>query len=230
MMNDTLLNRIRRLVSGGANSIVDAVENATPEMVMSEAVREIESATEQARDELGKVVAGRHVANKRLMEANRRHEELGEQVALAVTQGRDDLAEAAISRQLDLEAQMPVLEAAINDASAEQQEIEGYVAALTARRREMEEELDQFRAARQHQTGGPQSSDPAGNLGAAQGAAERADGAFNRAMKSATGLGVPGGVDTASATQLAELEKLSRENRIAERLSALKTARAREGQ
>lgn len=221
-MNESLANRIRRLVAGSANQLVDAVENAAPETVMSEAIREIGSAVEESRDELGKVIAARHLANKRLMDANRKHEELTGKIELAVGEGRDDLAEAAISRQLDLEAQMPVLEAAINDSSNEQQEIEGYVAALLARQREMEEELDQFRQV-QKSAGATGSGCEAGAKPDTQNKVSKAESAFNRAMKASTGLdGAGAGGNPSDAAKLAELEKLARDNRVAERLSAIK--------
>jgi phage shock protein A len=227
-MNESLANRIRRIIAGGANQFVDAVENAAPEAIMAEAIREIGTAIEQSRDELGKVIAARHLANKRLMDANRKHEELAGKIELAVGEGRDDLAEAAISRQLDLEAQMPVLEGAINDASNEQQEIEGYVAALLARQREMEEELDQFRQAQKTSAASASGGD-ASTAASTQNKVAQAENAFNRAMKASTGLdGAGAGSDPADAAKLAELEKLSRDNRVAERLSAIKAAKQKD--
>ena len=97
MMTEGLINRVKRLVSGGVNSMVDAVESAAPETVMKEAIREIDSAIDEVRDELGLAIANKHHASKRLMEANAKHEDLAEKLRLAVDQGRDDLAEAAIS-------------------------------------------------------------------------------------------------------------------------------------
>ncbi len=227
-MHENLVSRVKRLVSGGVNSLVDAVENASPETVMTEAIREVESAVDQVRDELGKVVANKHLANTRLMEANAKHEELVEKIQLAVEKGRDDLAEAAIARQLDLEAQIPVLESAIKDASGEETELEGYIAALQARKREMEEELVSFRASREtSDTGAAPGLAPKDS---AERQAGKAESAFNRVMSSTTGLpGMTPG-DRQSAAKLAELEQLSRDNRIRERLAALKAVRAQDAE
>ena len=71
------MNRVTRLISGSVNSIVDAVENASPETVMKEAIREIDRAIDEVRDHLGLAIANRHNATKRLAEANAKHEELG---------------------------------------------------------------------------------------------------------------------------------------------------------
>jgi len=224
-MAEGLVNRVKRLVSGSVNSIVDAVENAAPETIMKEAIREIDRAIDDVRDELGVVIANKHHANKRLMESTAKHEELGEKIRMAVDEGRDDLAEAAISRQIDLEAQMPVLEEALKDAAEQQAELESYVAALTGRRGEMEEDLETFIASRPKEgataTGGatPSKNGPDRR-------AENAETAFNRALKGASGIGGTKGADAETAAKLAELEKIARSNRVQERLAAVKAVKS----
>lgn len=228
-MSESLVSRVKRLVSGGVNSLVDAVENASPETVMKEAIREIDSATDQIRDELGTVVANKHLASKRLMAANARHEDLTEKIQLAVAENRDDLAEAAIARQFDLEAQIPVLESAIKDAAAEAKELEGYIAALQARRREMDEELAAFLASRASVSPGDPGNPPGASATAdAERSARKADGAFNRVMRDAAGLPATGRADRETAAKVAELERLARENRVRERLAAIKATQTQE--
>ena len=220
-MSEQLVSRVKRLVSGGVNSVVDAVENATPEMVMKEAIRELESATDKVRDELGKILANKHLASRRLMDANAKHETLTGQISLAVDEGRDDLAEAAIARQMDLESQIPVLEGAISDASNEEAELEGYIEALQARRREMEEELSAFKESRESETALTEDGEIAAS-GNAERKASKAERAFDRVMRDASGLPGSGGTGRQDAAKIAELETLSRSNRIKERLAAAK--------
>lgn len=220
-MSENLASRVKRLVSGSVNSLVDAVENASPDMVMAEAIREIDRATDEMREELGRVLAGKHLASRRLMDANGKHEALTEQIETAVQQRRDDLAEAAISRQMDIESQIPVLETAIGDANAEEAKLEGYIQALQARRREMNEDLDAFKAAKAEETSaiGEHSADTSG--GTAQ-KVSNAEQAFDRAMRNTTGVPATGAARPQDAAKLAELEALSRQNRIRERLAAVK--------
>jgi phage shock protein A len=221
-MKEAIATRVGRLIAGSVNALIDAVENAAPDMVMEQALREIDGATDEVRVELGKVVATRHLATKRLAEENRKHEDLADQIELAVGQGREELAEAAISRQFDIEAQLPVLEASIADAMNQQKELEGYIAALGARRREMETELNQFRAAQKQAaaqaatagTGAPAGGGAARKVG-------QAENAFNRVMNRAGGVPGSSGMG-ADAAKLAELEELSRKNRIQERLAEVK--------
>ncbi|MGD9584074.1 MAG: PspA/IM30 family protein [Lysobacterales bacterium] len=218
-MKESIGSRVSRLIAGSVNAVIGAVENAAPEVVMEQALREIDGAADDVRGELGRVIAGRHLASKRLVEENRRHEALGEQIELAVQQQREDLAEAAIARQIDIEAQIPVLEAGIADGAARQRELEGYIAALSARRREMETELAQYRAAQKQAADSAADAAAPGSGSAARrvGEAERA---FQRVMAS---TGVPGSSGmNADSAKLAELEDLARKNRIRERLAEVK--------
>jgi phage shock protein A len=159
------------------------------------------------------------------MEENRKHEDLSEKIELAVKEGRDDLAEAAISQQIDIEAQIPILETTINDCGSNEKELEGYITALQAKKREMKEELRQFRESlKETITSAPASSD---TIGEASSVVERkvakAESAFERIAEKATGI--PGSgrtTDRKTATQLVELEEMARKNRIQERLAAIK--------
>src|SRR5688572_16866289 len=114
-MSETLSSRVKRLVSGTANSIVSSVEAMAPEMVMQEAIREMDQAIDDVRVELGQVLTRQHHASRRLASEDRRHEELKEQVRAALAEGREDLAEAGVERLLDIEAQIPVLQEAITE-------------------------------------------------------------------------------------------------------------------
>ena len=224
-MKESLIGRVGRIISGSFNSLIDVIENAAPETVMSEAIREIDAAIDDVRVELGRVVAGKHLANRRLMEENRKHEDLGEKIELAVKEGRDDLAEAAISQQIDIEAQIPVLEATINDCGNNEKELEGYITALQAKKREMKEELRQFRESTKETVTFSSASSDSGVEASSdvERKVAKAESAFERIAEKATGI--PGGGRTAdrqTATKLAELEEIARKNRIQERLAAIK--------
>lgn len=222
-MAESLVARVKRLVSGSINSIVDAVENAAPETTMAEAIREVDRAIDDLRDQLGLALANKHHASKRLMEANAKHEDLADKLRTAVDHGRDDLAEAAISRQLDLEAQIPVLEGALEEASRQEAELAGYIAALQGRKREMEEDLATFVASRPAEASGSAVGGVSPAAGArAEKRADKAETAFNRVLRGATGVSGTVKADRATATRLAELEKISRDNRVRERLAAVK--------
>ncbi|MBT8341496.1 MAG: PspA/IM30 family protein [Desulfatitalea sp.] len=224
-MKERIIKRVGRIVSGSFNSIVDAIENAAPETVMAEAVREVDGAIDELRAELGKVVANKHLSNMRLMEANKKHEDLTEKIELALKAKREDLAETAVSQQLDIEAQIPVLEATIKDCSDQEKEMEGYVNALLAKKREMQEELRQYRQSRVESQAADETVDTStsGSGAGIESRVSQAESAFDRVIEKATGLpGTVGSGDRKSAAQLAELESMAHKNRIQERLAAIK--------
>jgi len=223
-MRDNLTSRVGRIISGSLNALVDAVENAVPETVMEEAIREIDGAIDEVRAELGRVAANKHLSNTRLLEENRKHEDLTDKIEMAVKESRDDLAEAAIATQLDIEAQIPVLEATIAECGNQEKELEGYISALQAKKREMKDDLKQYRESRQEaaaiSTGGDSAATHSGGVEAR---VSKAESAFERVVENTTGLmGRVGTGDKRDAAKLAELEEMARKNRIQERLAAIK--------
>lgn len=133
--------------------------------------------------------------------------------------GRDDLAEAGIAEQMDIEARLPVLENTIADCAAQEKELEGFIAALQAKKREMQQELQQWRAAQQNSSGG-NSTTGGSDLNRIARDVEKSGNAFDRIMGKQNA--VYNSSDAAQLAKLKELEDLSRNNRIAERLAALK--------
>lgn len=220
-MKESLANRVGRLVSASVNAAVDAVENLNPEMIMQQTVREIDGAIDDIRAEVGRVIAQKHLASKRLMEENARHTDLSDKIELAVKQGRDDLAEAGIAHQMDIEARIPVLENTVTESGHREQELNSYLSALQSKKREMEEELRHYRE--QQQKANTAAGLGAGKSGSVDSKVEKATGAFDRVMERATGVSSTQRVaDMKSAAQVAELEDLARKNRIQERLAAIK--------
>ncbi|MCF8480776.1 MAG: PspA/IM30 family protein [Rhodospirillum sp.] len=224
-MVERMAERIVRILGGSVNALVDAVENAAPEAVMEQAIRDVDSVMEEVRLDLGRATADRHLASSRLADLNKRHQELSQSIEEAVGLGRDDLAEAAIARQMDLEAQTPTLEKSLADLTEQEKEQEGYLSALMARRREMRGELDRFREIKAARS--KEEASTAGGLTASglEGRLRAAEGAFDRALSQGAGVGSVGH-DPDTAAKLAELEALSRANRIQERLAAIKTTKA----
>jgi len=222
-VKESLTSRVGRIVSGSLNALIDAVESAVPEAVMEEAIREIDSAIDEVRTELGRLVANKHLASKRLTEENGKHEDLAQKIELALSENREDLAEAAIAQQIDIEAQLPVLEATISECGTQEKELEGYVAALLAKKREMQEELKLFR---QTQAAAAATTPNQSNVkGGSQVEmrVDKASSAFDRVVEKASGvLGSGTPTDKEAAIRLAELDELARKKSIKERLEAAK--------
>jgi len=225
-MRESMTSRVGRLISGGFNALIDAVENVAPETVMEEAVREIDGAIDDVRAELGRVIGNKHLANTRLREEHLQYETLAENIALAVTEQRDDLAEAAIAKQLDIEVQIPILEATVTECGNLEKELESYIVALQAKKREMQDELRLYSESRVETDIAVASGAGAGvrKQAGVSAKVEKAGSAFERVMEKATGIAAgQRGVDGKTAAKVAELEQMAHSNRIAERLAAIKT-------
>lgn len=151
---ETLSTRVSRLISGSFNALVTSMEDSNPELVMSESVREVDKAIEEVRSLLGKTIISKHQAVSRLDREKQLHKNYDEEIAIAITEKRDDLAEAAIGKQLDIEAQLPILENTIAELGKQEKEYESYISALHGKKREIQHDLDIFKRT-QHENGSP---------------------------------------------------------------------------
>lgn len=217
-MADTLSARVARVITGGAHALIDHIENLAPEAVMEQSLREVDKVVDEVRHELGTVAANRHLAQQQHANLNAQHTKLAHQIDEAMAASREDLARAAVSRQLDIEAQIPVLETSLAALSANEAELNGYVKALLAKRREMAEAVESFRASRQ-----ATAAAAAPGTRSTEGRLDAATGAFDRLYQRQTGLSpAAAGASLAQAAKLKELDDMVRNNQIEERLARLK--------
>lgn len=208
-MSESIAKRVGRLVTGSLNALIESAENASPQIVMKECIREVDQAIQEIRQELGKSVINQKHLEQRIGEEQLKHDELQNQIQIALQEGREDLAEVAISKQMDIEAQIPVMKQSLQNLQVEANEYEGYIIALQAKKREMENDYKQFQNQQAEINEASQET--------AQDKVSKAEEAFSRVM----------GINTAAPqhtdeAKLQELEELTRKNRIKERLSALK--------
>jgi phage shock protein A len=220
-MTDTIASRVTRVIAGSVHALLDAVESAAPEAAMAQAIREVDQAIDEVRSELGRVEAVKHIASSSLNKLNTQKETLAEQIDIAVTKGDETLARAGIAKQIDIDDQIPVLQRGFQDAIGRGGELEGYIAALLAKKREMESALQDFIAA--HATA-PGPSGANASSGTTQGKVERAGSAFDRVLARETGLAGVVSTVNPDAAKLRELQEMARTHRIDERLAALKAA------
>jgi phage shock protein A len=225
-MADTLKTRVGRVIAGSVHALLDKIEDQAPEAMMEQSIREADGVIDEVRHELGLLSANRHLSQQQHATLNGHHATLAAQIDEALAQGREDLVRAAVARQLDIEAQLPVLETTLAEQTRQEAELQGFVAALLAKRREMETALAEFRRSRAAAAG-----PGGGGGGAAPSTAEhrmdKVTGAFDRLYERQTGLtGTSRSVGLQQAAQLKELDDLVRNNKIAERLAQLKAGRA----
>jgi phage shock protein A len=217
---------VTRVISGSVHALLDAVENAAPETAMAQAIREVDQAIDEVRAELGRVEAVKHLATTSLNKLNTQSEGLAGQIEIAVAKGDEALARAGIAKQVDIEDQIPVLQQSLHETIDRSKDLEAYIAALLAKKREMESALQDFVAAR---VSAASPSSPSSASGPTQGKVERAGSAFDRVLARETGITAAGAALNRDASKLQQLQELARTHRIDERLAALKAARAEKG-
>ncbi len=215
MMNEGILSRMGRLIAGVANAAVDKAEGTNKIAVVEQALREIDSAADEARTDIGKARAEEYRIQSRREEIVADLRKLDEKIRLAVSADRDDLAKAGVARQIDLESQIAALDKALTDAKIYLDEGQQALQAVLATRREAEARLvDLKRSLAQF----PEETVGGRARSRAADEAARAAAAVSRVT------GVPAGANASNA-ELDELDRLHREQAIEARLAQFKTAK-----
>ena len=232
MSSEALGNRVIRLLSANAHSMLDNLEGRNPEAMMNQFIRELDEAIGEVAAALGRDEAAKHLATSSIARQNTEIEVLAERVELAVKEGKDEAASAGIAKQLDLEDTIAALHRSLEDATEHAVEHERTLLGLRAKRREMESATQAFIATRARAAGAPGDGKgaTAGHAGAgSQQKAEKAEAGFNRTMARATGVSGTVASTNADATQLKALETMQRNHRIAERLARVKASSSEPG-
>lgn len=225
-MAESVFVRVRRLVSAGIEDAVDAMERAGGTGVMREAIREVDRAVDEVRAEQEAATARRLQAMRQQRMFRDQIAALDEKARFALAENRDDLAEAALSRQLDFEAQAQRLDAAQAEAAGEAGRLEECLVALAARKSRMEEALAAFEAAQRDASLG--GDGPARPDRRTERKVERAEAAFDRAMAGAGGVAGIARADAQTAAKVAEIATLQKSAAIAQRMAALRSTRGGE--
>ena len=217
-MTDTITTRVARIIAGGTHALLDKAENLAPDAIMAQSIREIEQITDEIRLELGKAEAAKHLVTSQMNKLQEEYQQLVSQIAFAVSEQRDDLAQAAIGRQTDIEDFLPVLQKSLTEQTERSAVLASYITALLAKKRELEQILNHYVA---RQTGGV-NTPLQGTLSDPQARLIEAEKAFERVLAGQLGLSGLAMTQLNDAAKLKELADLKRQNRIAERLAAAK--------
>jgi phage shock protein A len=222
-MAESIFARISRVLSATVEDAVDRMEQAGGDAVMREAIREADRAIDQVKAQLEATMARRLQAVRQQRLLDQRVEELTGKAKFALGEGREDLAEAALSRQIDFEAQGAKLTEVQAQAQEEEKRLEDGLAALKTRKAQMEDALSAYVASKRDAAlGGDGPSHPER---AAEKAIDAAEQAFDRAMTGAGGIGFTR-ADADTINRVAEIDTMQKSATVAERLAALKAQQA----
>lgn len=197
--------RVKRIISGSLNALIDAAEGINPQIVMQESIREVDAVISQIRHEMGKAVVEKTKLQKQIEELKSKHSTLLEQIKIALKENREDLAKAGASKQINIEEQLPILKTSLKDADEKIAKYEEYIKALNAKKRDMEDELKELKT---------KENSP---IEESKKSIDAATEAFSRVMGNKSFE-----ADTDEQGKLNELEELSRNKQVEDRLKALK--------
>jgi hypothetical protein len=210
MNQEGILSRMGRLIAGVAHATIEKAEQRNAPAVVEQAIREIDKAADEVRTEIGRAqaerfrIAGRREALQQDLDA------LDPRIETAVAQAREDLARAAIGRQIDLEAQIEALDKALGGVDERLSEGRKALQAVVAARKDAEQRLKELKVSE-------------GQAGRPDGDTRRErpeDKAARSAARIARLTGVPAGDALSGGEDLDELERLHREQLIADRFRA----------
>ncbi len=221
-MAESIFNRIKRLVSGSVEDMVDNMERNGGGTVMREAIREIDRVEDEVKAKRDEATAKRLQAVRQRQLYREKLDDMHAKAQYAMDEGREDLAEAALHRQMDFESQIAKLEEVETNSTEHERQFEESLASLEMRKAHLQEELKHFEAARM-EAGIAEDSSGTSERDNLQ-RVERAEAAFNRAMNGAGGQTME--VDVENASKVAEIDAMQRQDEIRQRMDQLRERKA----
>ena len=218
-MAESIFARVRRVLSARVEDSVDAMERANSDGTMREAIRQVDRALDEVRADKDAAMTRRLQAARQQEMIGKKVEELTGKARFALQEGREDLAEGALARQVDLEEQAAKLEKLQKLTREQEEKLDESMTALQARKTEMEEALAAFMVARSDASmGGDSGLD---NKHEIEKKIRNAEAAFDRAMTGAGGVGFTRG-DAKAINSVAEIDTMQKGATVSQRLAALK--------
>ena len=220
-MAESIFVRVKRIVSGSVEDMVDSMERAGGTSVMREAVRELDRVVDDVKAERDAIAARRLQAVRHQKMYRERLETLQQKAQFAMNEDREDLAEAALHRQFEFEAQLKTLAEIEAETGEQERELEESLASLEMRKAHMEEEVKHFEAARKE--AGVLAAVPGSNSAETLRKVERIEAAYNRAIEGVGGVALKDAHEHAS--DVAEIDVMMKKREIEARMDALRNAK-----
>jgi len=212
-MAEAVLVRIRRVIETNVEKAVELAEQASGPVLMREAVRELERTEDKLRADRDSADARRDRAADAQRQIKAKLAELDDHARYALGKGRDDLARAAVERQIDLESERDGWASAEAEAKVEARCLDQAIADIAARRQRLAKEL----AATQREAAPRAGAGESVQARVAK-AMDRADRMFDRALAERSPVADP----AETAIKMADIAALKRADAVDERLAALK--------
>ena len=219
-MPDSVFVRVERIVRTSADRALELAERASGVVLVREAARELEQAEERLRSDRQTADRKARRAADAQKEIRTKLTELTDHAHYALGKGREDLARAAVARQVELEKEAGDWETIAAEAKIEAKCIDDALAQVTARRKQIQSELATLE--REQSAGAPARGGKDGVQDRVAKAMDKADRIFERAMSERSAVAEP----AEAARAMADIAAMKRDDAIEERLAVLKASAA----
>ncbi len=142
-----LFQRIGDIIAANLNDLVDRFED--PEVMLKQAIREMEAMIESATGGAARAIASERLLARDLADHERKALRWNGRAEKAVLQGDDDLARQVIARAHEHEAMAEALREQQRSAERTAQALRGQVSAMRAKQAEARRKLESLSARRQ---------------------------------------------------------------------------------
>jgi phage shock protein A len=142
-----LFQRIGDIIAANLNDLVDRFED--PEVMLKQAIREMETMIEEATGGAARAIAGERLLARDLADHEQKGATWRARAEEAVVRGDDDLARQAIARAHEHEVMAQALVQQRSSAQQTAQALRGQVAAMRAKQAEARRKLESLSARRQ---------------------------------------------------------------------------------
>ena len=142
-----LFQRISDIIAANLNDLVDRFED--PQVMLAQAIREMETMIEDATGGAARAIAGERLLARDLREHEQKAASWRARAEEAVVRGDDDLARQAIARAHEHEVMAQALLGQKTSAEQTAQALRGQVAAMRAKQAEARRKLESLSARRQ---------------------------------------------------------------------------------
>ena len=219
-MPDSVFVRVERIVRTSADRALELAERASGVVLVREAARELEQAEQRLRADRQTAQRKGERAAQAQKDTRAKLAELTDHARYALSKDREDLARAAVARQVELERETGDWETIAAEAKIETKCIDDALAQVTARRKQIQTELAALE--REQSASAPARGGKEGIQSRVATAMDKADRIFERAMAERSPVAEP----AEAARAMADIAAMKRDDAIEERLAALKASAA----
>lgn len=223
-MPETILNRIGRILSGTAHSIVEKIENQNPDALLQDAISEIDNAIRSAKAELGRLEVQKREIQNTITSFQNELDTLEAQIKTAFKLDRRELVKIGLGRQVDIEGQLIPLKNQLQSFEQSEQEYNQAISGLIAKRNQMEDDLHHYNEVKASEYGESVLEVDPSNLIPSILKADTAESKFNRVLSKANARRTGMSSSDSETELLIELANLERTAKIEKKLKELEDA------